>query len=98
MDMASWRRVQRARVVAFNAALPLDDFLHKPYEPGDAIPVPHAVELDTDAAWALWQAMADQFTASFADTVPSVLPEAEVPETPVPMLPELDFSIYGDPA
>jgi len=41
------------------------------YMPGDPIPVPHAVEADTESAWALFSDTPKSDEPDFADTVPA---------------------------
>ncbi len=44
------------------------------YLPGDPIPVPEAIETNTDSAWAMWQDSAqDTKPPSFDETVPMAL-------------------------
>lgn len=44
------------------------------YMPGDPIPVPEAIETDTDSAWAMWQdSTQEPKTPSFDETVPMSL-------------------------
>lgn len=46
------------------------------YMPGDPIPVPEAIETDTDSAWALWQDSTQEPKApTFDETVPMALEE-----------------------
>jgi hypothetical protein len=40
------------------------------YMPGDPIPVPHAVEADSESAWAHFSGFPDTEPPDFADTVP----------------------------
>ena len=50
--------------------------LDEPYQPGDAIPVPEAVERNTDTDWALFSDLAAKQEARFAETAPASLPMA----------------------
>lgn len=44
------------------------------YMPGDPIPVPEAIETDTDSAWAMWQdSTQEPKTPTFDETVPMSL-------------------------
>ena len=57
-------------------AKPEADVTH-PYAATDPIPVPEAVESDSDTTWALWEDLTAQQEngrkGTFADTVPSTL-------------------------
>jgi len=64
-------------------AKPEADVAH-PYATTDPIPVPEAVESNSDTTWALWEDLTasqdDERKPKFADTVPStleLLPEAD---------------------
>jgi hypothetical protein len=53
------------------------------YMPGDPIPVPHAVEANTESAWALFSDTAQSDEPDFADTEPaSALQEQSVGTPP----------------
>jgi hypothetical protein len=53
------------------------------YMPGDPIPVPHAVEADTESAWALFSDTARADEPDFVDTEPaSALQEHSVSTPP----------------
>lgn len=53
------------------------------YMPGDPIPVPEAIETDTDSAWAMWQdSTQEPKTPSFDETVPMAL--EDMPPSPKP--------------
>ncbi len=44
------------------------------YLPGDPIPVPEAIEMDTDSAWAMWQdSTQEPKPPTFDETVPMSL-------------------------
>ena len=45
------------------------------YLPGDPIPVPDAIETNTDSAWAMWQDSAQEPRPTFDETVPMTLEE-----------------------
>lgn len=47
------------------------------YMPGDPIPVPHAVEADSESAWAHFTADHADGEPDFADTVPASAQERE---------------------
>jgi hypothetical protein len=48
--------------------------LDKPYVRGDSIPVPEAVECDSDTAWDTFSALQATQEAHFADTAPASVP------------------------
>lgn len=48
------------------------------YLPGDPIPVPEAVEANTDSSWALFSDVARQPDPEFLDTVPASLLDEEL--------------------
>ena len=50
------------------------------YMPGDPIPVAHAVEADTESAWAHFSAQPDE--PDFADTLPSSTVEEQTVRHP----------------
>ena len=47
------------------------------YMPGDPIPVPHAVEADSESAWAHFSGLAHTEEPDFADTVPASAEEEQ---------------------
>jgi hypothetical protein len=60
-----------------------------PYAATDPLPVPEAVESDTDTTWALWENLTTEQTgrraeadSTFAQTVLDTLPLPLTPETP----------------
>jgi hypothetical protein len=60
-----------------------------PYATTDPIPVPEAVESNTDTTWALWEDLSTEKSgkkgeadSAFATTVLDTLPLALTPETP----------------
>lgn len=55
-----------------------------PYLPGDPIPVPEALERDSDSAWALWESAHREHEERCAETVPASMP---VPERVDPYAP-----------
>lgn len=55
--------------------------LDDPYVYGDAIPMPDALEKDTDTAWALFNELAGTQEARFSATTPGSVP-APLPEPP----------------
>ncbi len=55
-------------------AKPSNDLPEDAYVPGDPIPVPEAVETNTDSAWALWNDSTQEAkTTGFDATVPMSL-------------------------
>src|SRR6185369_9626181 len=48
--------------------------LDKPYVRGDLIPVPEAVESDSDTAWDTFSALQESQEAHFAETAPASIP------------------------
>lgn len=58
---------------------------HERYMPGDPIPVPHAVEANSESAWALFSDVQRPPEPDFLDTVPaSVLDEQTLNSPPAP--------------
>lgn len=55
---------------------------HERYVPGDPIPVPEAVEADTESAWALFSDASRPAEPEFLDTVPASLLEEQSVNTP----------------
>lgn len=52
------------------------------YMPGDPIPVPHAVEADTESVWAHFSDFAQTKEPDFADTVPASATEEQTIRAP----------------
>jgi hypothetical protein len=48
--------------------------LDLPHVLGDPVPVPDAIEDDSDTAWAMWSEAAAKHEARFADTAPASMP------------------------
>lgn len=58
--------------------------LDEPYQLGDAIPMPEALEKDTDTAWELFHQLAQHHEARFSPTTPGSVP---APLAPAPLDP-----------
>ncbi len=54
-----------------NETAPQPEPEHDRYMPGDPIPVPHAVEANTESTWALFSDVQRQDEPDFEDTVPA---------------------------
>lgn len=54
--------------------------LDRPWEAGDSIPLPEAVDSNGDSAWALWNEVKNQHEGRFADTAPLTQPPGLAPE------------------
>lgn len=53
------------------------------YTPGDPIPVPEAIETDSDSAWAMWQdSTQEPRPPNFDETVPMSLEDTPRPLKP----------------
>lgn len=62
---------------------PSSNSLEDAYMPGDPIPVPEAIETDTDSAWAMWQdSTQEPKTTTFDETVPMRLEDTPPTGTP----------------
>lgn len=66
------------------ASRPAPDRDQDRYLPGDPIPVPHAVEADTESNWALFSNVVRPTEPDFLDTVPASMPQE--PSVPPPLL------------
>ena len=53
------------------------------YMPGDPIPVPHAVEADSESVWAHFTDTAQSDEPDFADTVPASAMEISAVDSPL---------------
>lgn len=59
-------------------AAPAQEKLQERYLPGDPIPVPDAVEANTESTWALFSDVPRQPDPDFLDTVPASMLEEEL--------------------
>lgn len=68
-------------------ARPRPASLGDPYLPGDPIPVPEALERDSDSMWALWQRTHRAQEERYAETVPASMPVVERADPYAPTAP-----------
>jgi hypothetical protein len=64
----------------FKSSAPKQKALDRPWEPGDSIPAPEAIQKDSESVWALWNEAHQQHEQRFAETAPMPAPVRLSPE------------------